>query len=179
MPNTLGYHLVISGHGLWLPGDDRGHWSDIWDEQLGYIEPHTLHEGDPVRLRMAAERMKHPPVRLTAAMIEVVTQTLTTCTANSDWKIIAASIEPTHTHLQLTYTTRDIDNTAKWLKDQFTKAIHKNTPHQGPVWCKGKWRTFLFDLDYWQNTKRYIERHNERRGVGARPYPFLSADPYP
>jgi hypothetical protein len=52
MPRTIGYHIVFSGFGLWLPGDERGHWSEQWDDELGLIEPGTLHEGDPVRLRL-------------------------------------------------------------------------------------------------------------------------------
>jgi len=55
MSATLGYHLVKSGYGLWLPGDDRGHWSSAWDKQIGFIKPHQLNEGDPVRQRMARE----------------------------------------------------------------------------------------------------------------------------
>jgi hypothetical protein len=73
MRRTLGYHIVISGYGLWLPGDERGHWSEAWDEGLGFIEPHTLHAGDPVRLRMAEERRKHPVVKLDNIMQRVVT----------------------------------------------------------------------------------------------------------
>ena len=175
MMRTLGYHIVVSGHGLWLPGDARGHWSEAWDEELGYVEPHTLHVGDPVRKRMAEERQKHPAVRLDAAMQGIVVATIGRCRAESDWQIAAASIEATHTHLLVTYTEGDIDNTIKWLKDQMTKAIHRQTPHAGPVWCKGRWRSFLFDPDVWRNTREYIERHNERRGVGRRPYAFLDA----
>jgi len=173
MPRTLGYHIVISGFGLWLPGDQRGHWSEAWDADVGYIEPHQLHTGDPIRKRMAEERQKHPPVILTGPMIEVVSETLARCAANSDWNVAAASVESTHTHLLLTYTERDVDNTVKFLKDQFTKSIHRRSSHAGPVWCKGCWRAFIFDLDVWNNTCRYIERHNERRGVGPRPYKFI------
>jgi REP element-mobilizing transposase RayT len=175
MPRTLGYHIVISGYGLWLPGDDRGHWSEAWDEELGYLEPHQLHQGDSVRLRMAQERQKHPAVRIDEAMQNVVASTIEACAEQSDWRIAAASIESTHTHLLLTYTERDIDVVIKWLKDQTTKAIHRQTPYAGPVWCKGRWRSFIFELDAWENTRRYIERHNERRGVGPRPYAFIDA----
>src|SRR5262245_25737891 len=104
MSQTLGYHIVLSGYGLWLPGDERGHWSEAWDEELGYIEPHKLHSGDPIRRRMAEERQKHPPVQLNSAMQNSVIATLARCRAESDWKIAAASIEATHTHLLLTYT---------------------------------------------------------------------------
>jgi hypothetical protein len=165
---------VISGHGLWLPGDNRGHWSDSWDEEIGYFEPHMLHQGDPIRRRMAEERMAYPPVKLTYQMQQAVIATLGTCQSKSDWVIRAASIEATHTHLLLTYTERDVDNTVKWLKDQMTKAIHRQTSHNGPVWCKGSWRSFVFEESIWINILRYIERHNERRGAGPRPYSFLS-----
>jgi REP element-mobilizing transposase RayT len=177
MPRTLGYHIVISGYGLWLPGDERGHWSEAWDEELGFVEPHKLHPGDPVRKRMAEERQKHPAVRLNCDMQHVFIETIARCEAESDWQIAAASIETTHSHLLLTHTTRNIDDSIKWLKDQATKAIHRETTHASPVWCKGRWRSYIFEDDVWENTQRYIERHNERRGVGPRPHPFLSALP--
>jgi REP element-mobilizing transposase RayT len=122
---------------------------------------------------MAEERRKHAPVRLDAVLQRVVAETIARCRAESDWRIAAASIESTHTHLLMTYTERDIDNTVKWLKDQMTKSIHRQTPHTGPVWCKGKWRSFIYEADVWRNTRLYIERHNQRRGVGPRPYAFI------
>ena len=157
----------------------RGSWSEAWDEEIGYVEPHALHPGDPVRLRMARERMKHPPVRFTPAMMRVVAETIGECTASSDWSIAAASVEATHMHLLLTYSGRDIDRTAKWLAQQTTKAVRRRTDHAGPVWAKGRWRSFVFDAEYWRNVAAYIERHNVRRGLPARPYPFITpiADP--
>jgi REP element-mobilizing transposase RayT len=174
MRKTLGYHIVISGYGLWLPGDDRGHWSEAWDAELGYIEPHKLHPGDPIRKRMAEERQKNPPVLLASKMQSIVAEVLERCADESDWTVAAASIESTHTHLLLSCTSRDIDVVVKWLKDRMTKAIHQSTQHGGPVWCKGRWRSFIFEQDVWDNTQRYIERHNERRGVGPRPYRFIT-----
>jgi len=176
MPTTIGYHIVIAGYGLWLPGDGRGSWSTAWDEKLGLIEPHTLHPGDPVRLRMSEERMKHPAVRLDAGMIELVLGVLGSCAIESDWSIAAASVESTHSHLLLTYTERNIDHTVKWIKDRATKEIHRQTSHRGPVWCKGKWRSFLFDVDQWEGAQKYIQQHNVRRGVGPRPYSFIEPD---
>ena len=175
MARTLGYHYVKSGYGLWLPGDSRGHWSEAWDEQIGFIEPHMLHGGDPVRERMAQERMKHPPVRLDTAMIAAVIQAISNCARSSPWKIIAASIEPTHLHLLLTYSGMDIEGTVKWLAQQMTKEVHHQTKHQGPVFAKNYWCGYIFEEAYWRNTVRYIERHNERRGEVSRPYPFIHA----
>jgi hypothetical protein len=167
MPRTLGYHLVKSAYGLWLPGDDRGSWSAAWDEQIGFYEPHQLHEADPVRHRMAAERMVHPPTRFSDAMIEAITQSLRDCAARSNGGLVisAFGIEPTHMHIALPYTGRDIDATAKWLADQTTKAVHRHTPHTGPLWAKGSWRSFVFDPAHWTAVEQYIRNHNIRRGL--------------
>jgi len=162
MPRTIGYHVVIGAYGQWLPGDDRGSWSQGWDDEIGFFGPHSLHAGDAVCCREAAERMKHPPVRLDAAMIDAVSRTLDRCAARSDWSLAAVSICPTHTHLLITFTPGDIDHAIKWIKDRTTKAVHRETAHRGPVWCKGKWRSFVFDQIVWQNTITYIERHNRR-----------------
>ena len=177
MANTIGYHLVKSGYGLWLPGDDRRSWSAAWDDQLGFIEPHQLHPADPVRQRMAAERMKHPPVRLDAAMIDAVAGALADCADESPWRIAAASIESTHMHLLITYSGLDIERTKKWLAQKLTRAVHDDTPHVGPVWCENWWRGFIYDLDTWDNTQRYIERHNQRRRHAPRPWPFIDPSP--
>ncbi|MEX0887728.1 MAG: transposase [Phycisphaeraceae bacterium] len=173
MPATLGDHVVISGYGLWLPGDERGSWSEAWDEQIGFHQPHTLHPADPVRRRLAAERMKHGPVWLDAGMMRVFADVLQRCARASDWSIAAASIEPTHTHLLLTPTRRPIDGTVRWIKDRATKHIHQQTRHDGPVWCEGRWRSYIFDPQAWCNTRDYIENHNVRRGRPPQPYAFV------
>jgi REP element-mobilizing transposase RayT len=174
MPLTLGYHYVRSAYGLWLPGDDRGHWSEAWDEQIGFIEPHALHEGDPIRKRMAEERMANPPLKWDDEMMRIIAQTMGKCAKNSPWKIIAASIEPSHFHALLTYSPLNIERTVKWIGQEMTKAVHRGTSHTGPVFCKGRWLQFVFDQSHWDNTIRYIEAHNVRHGLAARPYDFLS-----
>ena len=118
--------------------------------------------------------MAHQPVRLDDGMISSVIEAIGQYAAESDWTVVGASVESTHTHMLLTYTQRNIDNTVKWIKDQATKAIHRATAHTGPVWCKGKWRSFVFDDDVWSNTKTYIEKHNLRRRESARPYSFIA-----
>ncbi len=173
MPCTLGYHFVKTAYGLWLPGDDRGHWSEAWDQEIGLIEPGRLHPADPIRLRMAQERMTQPPTRLDADMVAAVADAVGRCVTQSDWKIVAASIEATHMHLLITFTLRDIDTTLKWITDQATKAVHRETAFSGKLWGKGRWREFIFDESHWRNLIRYIERHNIRRGLLPRPYPWI------
>jgi REP element-mobilizing transposase RayT len=108
-----------------------------------------------------------------AAMIAAVADAVGKCARESDWRVVAATIEATHMHLLMTYTPRDIENTAKWIGQQTTKAVHRKTPFTGPVWCEGKWLGFVFDVGHWDATRRYIERHNERRGLAIRPWDWI------
>ena len=175
MRRTIGYHVVLSCYGLWLPGDERGHWSDAWDEMIGLLEPHTLHTGDPVRKRMAAERMKHEPVRLGSTKIEVLAEVLGQCAAASDWRVAAASLESTHTHLLLRHTPHDVDSTVRGLKNRTTKAVQRDTEHVGPVWCRGKWCSLVFDGKVWAAARGYIEHRNFRRDHVKAPWGFIGA----
>lgn len=172
MPRTLGYHVVLSAYGQWLPGDGRGSWSAAYDKQLGYVEPHQLHPGDPVRERMARERMAQPAVRFSASIRNAVADAIARCAVESDWQTGAFTLEPTHAHLLLTYTGRPIEKTVKWLKQSCTKAVHTQTAHDGKVWCEGSWRVFVFEPAQWNTTTRYIQQHHERRGHG--PHDFVT-----
>ncbi|HUE74632.1 MAG TPA: transposase [Pirellulaceae bacterium] len=177
MSRTIGYHWVKSTYGMWLPGDDRGSWSEAWDEQIGYYQPHHLHPGDPVRQRMAEERMKHSPVWMTDGVMQMVMDSIGECVAKSagGFAVVAAAIEPTHIHVLIPYSGRDIHKTVKWIADQTTKAVHQRTDHQTPLWCKGKWCAYVFDESHWFSAANYIEQHNVRQERGERPYPFLSS----
>jgi hypothetical protein len=165
MPNTIGYHYVRSAYGLWLPGDSRGNWSEAWDREIGFTEPHTLHVGDPVRHRMAEERRKHPSVRWSPDVRIAITRAVEGCAAVSDWSIAALGIEQTHLHLAITYTTTDVEGTAKWLGQQMTKAVHRDTSHAGPVFCKGHWLQFIYEPGHWDRLLAYIEAHNKTADV--------------
>jgi hypothetical protein len=107
MPRTIGYHLVKSAYGMW------GHWSSAWDEKIGFYQPHHLPAGDPSRERMAKERQTFPAARFTFEIIQAIADAVGKCMRESDWGVEAAAIEPTHMHLLLTYSERDIDGTVK------------------------------------------------------------------
>jgi REP element-mobilizing transposase RayT len=108
-----------------------------------------------------------------AGLRGAVVSAIARCAAESEWELAAFSIEETHMHALLTYNTRSIESTLKWLAQETTKAVHRETSHNGPVWCKGRWRQFIFDESHWWNTIQYIERHNLRLGLPARPYDFI------
>ena len=176
MAETLGYHLTKTTYGSWLPGDSRGSWLKDWSPKTGYSQQIRFQAGeDSRRLEMARRRMVQAEVSLTAEMTEAVIVAISSCVEKSQGglKIMAAAIEPTHMHLLLPNTGRDIEITSKWLADQTTKSIHRHTCHQGRVWTSKDWCDHIDSEEHWEHALLYIDDHNVRAGRGSRPYPFL------
>lgn len=172
---TFGYHLTKTTYGTWLPGDARGSWLKDWSPQSGYSQQRRYSPPDVRREEMARRKLRFAPVAFTAEMIAAVVAALAECVERSQGGllIMAATVEPTHIHLLLPDTGRDIDTTAKWLADRTTKAIHVQTTHTGPVWTSKNWCEHIGDQEHWEQALRYIDDHNVRAGRGSRPYAFL------
>ena len=170
MGRTIGYHVVKSGYGLWLPGDERGHWSDTWDREIGYVEPHTLHAGDPERRRMAEERRKHPPVWFDEAMIRVILAALRQREQESTWEFDTVAVEPTHVHLLILTRVETFTARRSGLRSQSPRRACE-TSHEGPVLAKGKWCHYIYDWDSWSQVRAYIDRHRTHPTVRASHHP--------
>src|SRR5215475_620325 len=101
MLQTLGFHVTKTTYGTWLPGDQRGSWSEAWSPSRGFCEPHRFHPADDQRLDIAIGRMKHAAVTLDDEMIRAVIQGLTQCVdvSNGDLRMAAAAIQTTHMQL--------------------------------------------------------------------------------
>src|SRR5947209_9189353 len=78
----LGYHVIFSAYGFWLPNDPRGSWSDFvgsWElfrygratkTDARYSVAHVEHDQS---LRQAAKRaLKYPPVQFTGIQARAV-----------------------------------------------------------------------------------------------------------
>ena len=155
----LGYHIVKTAYGRWLPGDERGHWSSVWDNKIGQLTHGGLNSGDVALEDFARARMKHAPVSFSSEAIAAIRTALSACKAASAWEIVALAIEPTHMHLLVTHSSGDIHQTCTWIAQETTKAVHTQTSLTGPVWAKGKWCSHISDQDHWDNTIAYIHQH--------------------
>src|SRR2546430_12914156 len=78
----VGYHIIFSAYGFWLPNDPRGSWSDFvgsWDlfrygRATTTTERHSVaHRGHDRSLRLAGKSaLKRPPVQLTGIQARAV-----------------------------------------------------------------------------------------------------------
>ena len=156
---TIGYHIVKTAYGRWLPGDERGHCSSVWDEQIGQVTPRGFQQGHPALEQYARSRMAHPPVTISKPIHKAIEQSLRECEKVSAWSISALAIEPTHMHLLVFGLACNPDSLCKWLAQQTTKHVHAVTSHVGPVWAKGKWCAHIQSEEHWLVAMEYINRH--------------------
>lgn len=178
MPPPLGYHVVKTAYGRWLPGDERGSWSEAWSAGRGFYGAHQFHAGDEARRMIATARMRYAPATLTEEVQCAVEHAVSDCvnSANGKLRIIAAAMEPHHMHLLIAFEgEHPVSSTVRWLFHKATRKVHATTSHTGPVWVKNHWCGEIENDVQWDNAIEYIEQHNVRAGRQRRPYSFLTA----
>jgi REP element-mobilizing transposase RayT len=103
--------------------------------------------------------------------------------------IIAATVQPTHCHLIFTPPAETIDTVVARLKYRSAAAVLKRrredlarkdpTQRVGlsvprSLWTVGKFVMLITSWSHLENAIRYVERHNERDGLPAAPYDWIT-----
>jgi hypothetical protein len=89
----------------------------------------------------------------------------------------AAAVEPTHVHL-LTGVPRDKFGTfVGRLKGTSSSAVLDEFPGRNRTWASGYWKVYLDDMIGIEAVGEYIDAHNERKGIPAKPYEWISVSP--
>jgi len=176
---TVGIHLVWTTYGTWLPGDDRGHWSPLFDFYGHLLEcGGKLNRGDLASQQQARERMTEPAKVLSNEERLVVAETLGTLVGGAEQpRAYAAAIEETHVHLLLGPVAEDIGKAAGRFKGKTSSAVLQlpASRERQRTWTAKYWKVFLFDETAFAAVKQYIEAHNIRRGLPASPFSWISA----
>src|SRR5690348_508627 len=106
----LGWHLIFSSYGFWLPNDPRGMGSSrvgarhIYDAGGEATKVHTrqsvAHRAHDVQLRrMAKDSLKYPAVELSGVQARAVARGISAIVPKVDLIIHACAIMPDHVHL--------------------------------------------------------------------------------
>jgi hypothetical protein len=200
--HTRGIHLIWTTYGTWLPGDDRGHWSPLFDFYGQLVRAgHQLNLPDPTTQRIAASRMVDPPKTLTEAEREVVAGVLgrwfPAPRTNGEPPINgglyspplvggpphvyppvchATALEADHVHLLIGPLSQTLQQFVGRLKGPSASAVLKLSGNQGRrhVWTADFWKVFLFDDEALPIVRTYIVNHNRRRGLPDDPYPWVT-----
>ena len=171
--NTLAIHFIWTTYGTWLPGDERGHWSPLYD-LYGKIQAagNRLNLPDEWTREVARERMVESEKVLSADETTLLAPLIG---RTAGFRAHAAAIEPTHVHLLTGPLRENVARVAGRLKGSTSSALLKHSLNTGRrrIWTTGYWKVFLYDMDAVLCVKNYIEEHNERRGLPRAPWDWI------
>lgn len=193
-PMLLGFHVIFSTYGYWLPNDPRGSWSDWirnW-EMLRYgaatkVDTRESVAGvkhDVALRKRAKEALAYPEVFLTGAQAQAVGIGFRTAVAETDYAILACSIMPQHVHLVIGPHARDIDRIVGHLKSRATQQLnlqgihplagYKQSDGTTPSpWCRNCWKVFIFSQRHLRDAIRYVEENPLKEGKPRQHWSFV------
>ena len=159
MSRTMGTLLTMTTYGTWLRGDRRG-WVD--DGIIMPAEP-TLELADRRRLKRA------PFLFSEGDRIQIGQFIGDSLQSRINQQILVLSVESWHVHLVVGATSEPVSRVVKCAKD----AVRWGLRPSRPIWSDGYDKRFCFDDESLAARVRYVERHNERAGLGPRPWGFI------
>ena len=192
---VLGYHLILTLYGFWLPNDPRGSWSEFvraWE--LRRFGPATktrerrslARDRHDVGLRLEAKQyLARPQVHLSGLQARAVARGFCRFVDRSGIVVYACAILPEHAHLVVRRHRYSIEEIARHLKADATCELKREGLHpfadfpyaNGTLpspWARKEWKCFLFDEDYVRNAIRYVGRNPTREGCKAQAWSFVS-----
>src|SRR5580658_5429349 len=128
---VLGFHVILSNYGFWLPNDPRGSWSEWvgkWEllrfGEATKVETHrsVAHVQHDRTLRMEAKKvLAYPPVHLTGKQAVAVAHGFDRARGEGGYAIHACAILPEHSHLIVGAAERSIGKIVAHLKGRATQ----------------------------------------------------------
>lgn len=182
----LGYHIIFSAYGFWLPNDPRGSWSDtIRVYELLKFGPatkvqttrsvaHTQHDRT---MRLAAKQtLKHRPVRFSGLQARAIARGFEIAAHEHGYIIYALAILPDHAHLVLGAHERNIDDIARHLKAKATMQLSRESLHPfandpradgsfPSPWARNHWSPFIDSIEYLHKAIDYVNENPLRSGL--------------
>jgi REP element-mobilizing transposase RayT len=192
---VIGYHLILSAYGFWLPNDPRGSWSDFvgaWElvrfgkatitqsRKSLALQPHNTQN------RLAAKKvLKYPDVHFTGIQARAIGRGFADFAERSELIIWACSILPEHVHMLIARHRYKVEQIANLLKGAATRALVKEKLHPFKdysftnsrlprVWAQGEWKVFLdCDIDI-RRAIRYVEENPLKEGKPIQHWDFVT-----
>ncbi len=191
---VLGYHVVITAYGFWLPNDPRGSWSEFvrsW-ELLRFGKTTKVDTRHSVadrphdhQARLAAKRaLQYPPVRFTGIQARAIGRGFAKFVAKSRITVWACAILAEHAHLVIVRHRYVVEQIVNLLKGQSTRQLIQEDLHPlaafptrtgrlPKAWGRSHWKVFL---DSEANIRRaivYVENNPIREGKPRQRWSFV------
>jgi REP element-mobilizing transposase RayT len=159
MPRTQAIFFTWTTYGTWLRGDMRG-WVDD-----GIVLP-----ADPCIEAADRARMKHTVFTFHPEQLLSVGQAMgDSLRSRMKLRILALTIQTWHVHLVVAATSHSLSDIVKCAKD----AVRWHLRLDRPLWTVKFDKRFCFSPSSTRSRVDYVERHNVRVGLPARPWAFI------
>jgi len=192
----LGFHIVCSAYGFWLPNEERGSGSDfVRSEALTKFGPanpvnHRRSVArkpyDPVIREMARASLKYEPVRFNLAQIQSIARGFQRELSQYGAAVVyACAIMRDHFHLVTSPCRYDVRRFAGRLKGAATKqllaeGLHPfqdivlpDRTHPSP-WSVKPWVVYCYSVEDMLRDIPYVQKNPVKAGLGPQDWSFVA-----
>jgi REP element-mobilizing transposase RayT len=192
---VLGYHVVITAYGFWLPNDPRGSWSEFvrsW-ELLRFGKATKVDARQSVaavthdqNVRRSAKRaLKYPPVHFSGAAARAIGRGFAQFVERSGIIVWACVILPEHAHLVIARHDYPVERAVNLLKGQASRQLIQEEVHplaacptatgRPPrAWGRGHWKVFLDSASDVRRAIRYVRDNPSKEGKHPQRWSFVT-----
>jgi len=184
----VGYHLIMTAYGFWLPNDPRGSWSKFvgaWDlfeaggratrDKVTERRSYAKDAHDRERRLATKGALLYPPVRFNGLQARAVARGFGAFIKKSGLKAWACAVMSDHVHLAIARHHYDIEQVAVKLKQAATLRLNEEDIHplkqhikpngrHPPCFARGEWKGFLDPNDV-APCIHYVEQNPVKAGL--------------
>jgi REP element-mobilizing transposase RayT len=196
----LGYHVIFSAYGFWLPNDPRGSWSEFvgaWElfraggKATKTTERRSLaYDAHDRGKRLATKQsLQRQTVKFNEVQRDRIAEGFRQYAEKSRLCIWACAIMPDHVHLVVDRFRLSMEQMVVQLKGESTEALieagihpfqndrdERGRPHK--CWCRGEWKVYLNSAEDVCRAVPYTEMNPIKDGLSRQYWPFVRAHPY-
>jgi REP element-mobilizing transposase RayT len=189
----VGYHIIFSAYGFWLPNDPRASWSDfVGSWELFRYGPATktterrslaYREHDRARRLEAKQALKYPAVNFTGIQARAIARGFADYFASKSFPVWACAILPDHVHLVVGRPGMLVEQLVIQLKGEATQRLEEEEIHPlaaykkagkrvPKCWARGEWKVYL-DLEDVPRSIHYVEQNPLKEGKKRQKWSFV------
>jgi REP element-mobilizing transposase RayT len=197
---VLGYHVIFSAYGFWLPNDPRGSWSEFvgaWELFLAggkattTTERRALHRDPHDRAKRLAtkQHLVRPAVKFTGVQARAACRGFGEYVAKSGLPVWACSIMPGHVHMVTGRFRLPVEQVVVQLKAAATRRLIEEGLHPfgelassdarpPKCWGRGEWKVFVDDPGHLAAAVQYVENNPVKDGLPPQTWSFVTPCPH-
>jgi REP element-mobilizing transposase RayT len=182
-PIIIGYHIMWTLYGWWLPNDPRGSTSKtIRNDLIGDLggihfgRKQVQPAGKTIRAfyEQARKTLAHQLLSFNEHQFDFVAGAIGTAVGECGYTCYACAIMPDHVHMLIRKHRDSAEQMIENLQTLSRKRLESIRTKDHPLWTRGGWKVYLDHPDDMHRTIRYIEQNPLKQSLPAQKWPFVT-----